>query len=55
VWGEPAHIESHIARLMRDAGKGSGGPSLLLPLQSGRLRFHKDVTGRWPIAGYIIG
>jgi hypothetical protein len=33
--------------------KGFVVPDVLMPLRSDRLCYHKDVTGRWRIAGYI--
>jgi hypothetical protein len=32
---------------------GFVAPDMLMPLRSDRLCYHKDVTGRWRIAGYI--
>jgi hypothetical protein len=42
------------ARVAAPSGKTGFIPSsVLLPLAGDRLCFHKDVTGRWQIAGYI--
>jgi hypothetical protein len=42
------------ARVIAPSGRvGFVAPSTLLPLQTERLCYAKDVTGRWRIAGYI--
>jgi hypothetical protein len=49
---EPSH--NAWARVAAPSGKTGFIPrSLLRPLESDRLCFQKDVTGRWQIAGFI--
>lgn len=52
VHGDPAHPA--WAQVAAPSGNTGYVPAaVLLPLERDRLCFHKDVTGRWQIAGYI--
>lgn len=54
VLANPDPANPAWARVAAPSGKTGFIPSsVLLPLGGDRLCFHKDVTGRWQIAGYI--